>query len=144
MRYLIAKSLEGNATHLLVDSLRAWLQKKRFEVDIVLKGDKPSWQNFPRLENVKFLIWPWALVCFPRDCHCPARELQNAKKRFDLNSLIWIWFSWALYKAVMCVTEIPRGKVSILPNWVVLKDLLVFDNSKRNFDWTCLLVLRIR
>ena len=37
-------------------------------------------------------------------------------------------------KAVMCVTEIPRGKVSILPNWVVLKDLLVFDNSKRNFD----------
>ena len=33
-------------------------------------------------------------------------------------------------KAVMCVTEIQRGKVSILPNWVVLKDLLVFDNSK--------------
>ena len=30
----------------------------------------------------------------------------------------------------MCVTDIPRGKVSILPNWVVLKDLLVFDNSK--------------
>ena len=30
----------------------------------------------------------------------------------------------------MCVTQIPRGKVSILPNWVVLKDLSVFDNSK--------------
>ena len=61
-----------------------WWPAEMFILDTMWR-DKPSWQHFSRLAHVKLRLGYQALVCFPRDCHHPTRDLRNAKKHWNMN-----------------------------------------------------------